>query len=295
MESCPFCKSEISEELLRFGGNCPHCFHHIPGEEAPTDPGVEPAEAVPSEPQRGSRLWVSLALVALVGVGAWIALSLPRGGAPVQVSAPGEDDFYMVPLDALAETSMVPSSSDQGAAAGSKASRSAASARSSGSASSSARREARREKAGASRRQKVTPAAVAPPLPDPGRGPAIVDVSSAAGPDTRVIPVRRATKDAVLRDQAQIASMVRTVLASYRGQLEHCYNQRLKQDARLRGTWKVSFVLRTDGRTEDVSVRAVSGRSDPELEACMARKVEAWRFRPIAVPQAFEKTYRFQP
>ena len=41
MGSCPFCKSEVADELLLFGGSCPTCFLPIAGEEEPTDPGVE--------------------------------------------------------------------------------------------------------------------------------------------------------------------------------------------------------------------------------------------------------------
>ena len=53
--TCPFCKGGISADVVQFGGNCPHCLLEIPGEEAPTDPGLvarqkAAAEAVGANP-----------------------------------------------------------------------------------------------------------------------------------------------------------------------------------------------------------------------------------------------------
>lgn len=41
MGACPFCQGEVDEEILTYGGRCPHCLIEIPGEEAPTNPGAE--------------------------------------------------------------------------------------------------------------------------------------------------------------------------------------------------------------------------------------------------------------
>ena len=39
MGACPFCGSEVGEDLLINGGHCPQCLIEIPGEDTPTDPG----------------------------------------------------------------------------------------------------------------------------------------------------------------------------------------------------------------------------------------------------------------
>ena len=42
MGECPFCKVQIDEEILIYGGTCPTCLIEIPGEESATDPGGTP-------------------------------------------------------------------------------------------------------------------------------------------------------------------------------------------------------------------------------------------------------------
>ena len=59
MGACPFCKGEVDDDVLTFGGRCPSCLIEIPGDEAPTDPGAEAraaqeaAEAAAQKPRVG--------------------------------------------------------------------------------------------------------------------------------------------------------------------------------------------------------------------------------------------------
>lgn len=67
MEPCPFCNTNVNEDLLRFGGTCPSCFGEIPGEEAATDPGeAANAALVQADEERVRRRMLIPAIVALI-------------------------------------------------------------------------------------------------------------------------------------------------------------------------------------------------------------------------------------
>jgi hypothetical protein len=83
MGKCPFCKAEVSGELLRLGGRCPKCLIEIPGEEAPTDPG-EAAKAQIAQAEAAARRspvpYIVAAVLVLIagGAAAWTVF----GGEP---------------------------------------------------------------------------------------------------------------------------------------------------------------------------------------------------------------------
>ncbi len=81
MGVCPFCHAGVDEELLLYGGSCPHCLIEIPGEEAPTDPGengtVDPPEVVAHATKKKQRTSLVVAavvgLLGAIGVGAYLS------------------------------------------------------------------------------------------------------------------------------------------------------------------------------------------------------------------------------
>ena len=107
MGECPFCKGNVAEDILVYGGRCPQCLIEIPGEEAPTDPGEEvraeqAAAAATAEKRRG---WLvggigGLALMlAGGGVGAWLLLQEPAPDT-TDVYMDDSDDFNFAPASA---------------------------------------------------------------------------------------------------------------------------------------------------------------------------------------------------
>ncbi|MEL6349587.1 MAG: hypothetical protein AAFV53_41170, partial [Myxococcota bacterium] len=87
MDSCPFCGAEVEEELVLYGGTCPHCLNPIPGEEAPTDPGAQAianaeVEAMVAQQSTSSRTPLFAAAAALLcavvlGGGYYYSTTLP--------------------------------------------------------------------------------------------------------------------------------------------------------------------------------------------------------------------------
>ena len=101
MPRCPFCKGEVGEDLLLYGGHCPHCLNEIPGEESATDPGAAARARAEQEARvtaaRGKRrnqvLAVLSVLLAVGGIGAYFALH----EEPVALSLDDEGDLYIAP------------------------------------------------------------------------------------------------------------------------------------------------------------------------------------------------------
>lgn len=84
MGECPFCKAQIDEEILLYGGTCPTCLIEIPGEESATDPGgpAEPTETTRAileshgmSKQTSPIMWGVVTAGLLLGVGGiWLVL-----------------------------------------------------------------------------------------------------------------------------------------------------------------------------------------------------------------------------
>jgi hypothetical protein len=108
MGQCPFCKNQVSAELLRDGGACPHCLNDIPGEDAATDPGValRAKEAAATAAAQRKRKITSIALAAAVllsvagGIG-YTEYQRSLQYAVLELSF--ENEFFVVSPDELAQ------------------------------------------------------------------------------------------------------------------------------------------------------------------------------------------------
>lgn len=297
--SCPFCKGKIPEDLIQFGGNCPHCLLEIPGEEAPTDPGLLArkkleAEAVGKAKQVRSRrtlqaVIVTLLLVAGGGYGVWTA---QQEQASRTYELP--DDLYLPPLQ---EASALGADPKPPAPTG---------------------------------KPKATPTRPAPnvdplaalsragdplgsPLPDTKPAPTVVASVQPSGPrraempppevqiamaptaggDVEIADVRRSrSNDQALSDDDEIFAMIKEVMSRYQPQVRACYESRLKLNEGLAGAWKVAFVVKKDGSTSAVAITP-EGRKDSQLESCIAKTIEAWKFSRITHDQPVSQTKRF--
>src|SRR5436190_1750948 len=106
MPACPFCKSQVRADLLKYGGHCPKCMIAIPGEETPTDPGErakvlqELEEQAAKSKHRGAFMAAAAAMGLLLGGGGAYWYQNREEPAPV-VTGNIEDEIYIVPLGGL--------------------------------------------------------------------------------------------------------------------------------------------------------------------------------------------------
>lgn len=98
--------------------------------------------------------------------------------------------------------------------------------------------------------------------------------------------------DDVLSDNEAIFKMAKAAIAAYGPQIETCAAQRMKQDESFSGAWKLNLTIQKDGTTAKVKAAGVKG-GDAELEACMQRAAQSWRFARIAREFPIAKTYSF--
>lgn len=288
--------------MLRFGGNCPHCMLEIPGEEAPTDPGLEAKKRQEEEEKvrhaaaaRKSRLLGAFGLVALIGVGAGGFLAWQKSQEAITYEM---DDFYVMPLDEIAQA---PAGDDPAAtppAEGAAAAKASPAGRKSGGGNRKSSGggtvapdavadaqsnvgEPVLKRASGTRAGDAVPAGVSTALP-----------TSSSGLGGGAIRIEQVGGGGVLTDPAEINEMMRRVIGALSPQVTNCYTQRLKQVESLKGAWNVSFVVTREGGTRAVDARGVNG-SDAELEACIERAVGSWRFEKINKDSQVKKTYRF--
>lgn len=281
MASCPFCAASITADLEEHGGSCPSCLNHIPGVEAPTDPGEarreealrRDAEAagVRLEPSRTH--WYVVGAVVLVGtlVVAGTSSSRIKPSGPVPVG-----DFYMLPNE---EVVQITAELDAAALSTAPAAGGASAVEPRG--AGSAAPEHLRPLAGGAR---------APSSPAEGT------VAASTGPSLTLggAATDLARRGAVLTDEAEIRAMVSRAIGAYAPQLRTCYEQRLREDGSLRGSWVLNFVVGPDGSLQEPTADP-QGPGDPLFEACMEKAMSTWRFQPVAQPLGFAKRYAFGP
>ena len=250
---------------MRFGGSCPHCFIEIPGEEAPTNPGVQPEPtATEIGSSRGAGLGVAAALLLLLGIGGGFMVWM-GGDEGEELAADGaEPEFFIVPsseLPAEEQPEEEPGTEEQVAQVSAPTYVPPV--------------------------QSAPVASAEPSAPEPVRS----NLSPTLSPDgePQVIPSFGVT---ALSDPNMIRAMVQEVIGRYKGQMKHCYDQRLKTDEGLRGTWYLSFTIQTSGAVSGVEVTG-KGVRDPELEGCMLRKASSWRFQPVTESQ-YIQSYPFR-
>lgn len=320
MNECPFCGSEISEELVAYGGTCPRCFAEIPGEEAATDPGEEVRAAQERSDRR--RVASRAAMLGLIGMlslvvctGA-IALAFVLKPEPEIAALIDFDelDFPMPEVVGIQEAggeptvvAVAPKPSPRQPAPAAPVARPAPEApRPSG-----AERFARDGTADAA------PAASAGDLRgEPGRERVALSGPRSRGSDEPEAPARtvaggglgaaapldlsigstKVRRDAniVLDDPLAIRNMIGEELRAGIPGLVNCYNRRLKQVPGLKGRWRLTFTVTPEGRASGAKATPLD-RGDAELESCLASHVEReWSFGQIAMASPVAKTLTFK-
>lgn len=298
--SCPFCKGNISADLIQFGGNCPHCLLEIPGEEAPTDPGLVARNklaaeaALKAKSARSKNLVVtSVVLLFLGAIGGAAFWQMQQEKAARTYEMP--DELYMPSLQEAAPpvveaTPEAPKTKDK-------------------------RRPSGTANAGTAANGSVTTDEL-PPLPPSAGVAAAAPTTGSSGPkrasgsastaDASVTiatatnlslsadatPAMKASSSGPLSDETEIFNMIKQTMSRYNLQIQSCYNSRLKQIPDLAGGWKLSFNVQKDGTTRSVHVEEVNTK-DAALEACMVKTVTSWKFAAIAYEQPVTKTIRF--
>ncbi len=289
--NCPFCSGSISEELARLGGNCPHCFNPIPGEEAATDPGVEAqqaeaeAQAVEERKQTGGRVAVlALLLLATAGAGGWYFWQQAQEEEKIaEILMEDEDvEFFFMDaeeIDTLTEAEREAEEAEAALAAKAKAPNKVRAPKED--AGSFGAGDDRFADNGAE--ASTGGSGDGPDLKTTSMGPS----SLSTGPSVGI-----SRKDVVLSDPAEIQAMAGSAIKRYSGQIKSCYETELKANDSLRGSWTLTFTINPDGSTSNAAVKA-NNSSDAGLEACMKRQVANWSFQKIAKAQPVGKTYRF--
>ena len=288
---CPFCKGTITIDLLRAGGNCSHCMLEIPGEEAPTDPGLEmrkKQEGIAASQARTRRTLGRILGFLLTGV------FLVVGGVSywyvqrqLDELVYDLDEVYIPPRDRL--LAAAPKAQPEPEALAKAPSGSARAPRLPSEPVELALTAAAKVAASSS-----TPATVKY-VPPSKNGDAAVGLS--AGPETSVglggadIAVFRVGDDVITDDEA-IFRMAKGAIGAYGPQMETCAAQRMKQDESFAGAWKLQLTIQKAGTVSKVKITP-TGKSDSELEGCMQRAAASWQFAKIAHDFTFSKTYRF--
>jgi len=291
MAECPFCKGAISEDLASYGGRCPSCLIEIPGEEAPTNPGVDAqarqaVEAQAAKASKRNRVVFAAAAFVLLGVTGGGAAVFYGAGSVVTDDSDDFEDFVMVPLDRhedldlpeeeTADAGAVASSGglDQPGSSGSSSASAASSSASSGSSESSSQ-----EASILGTGVKTTSSGSKLSL-DLGSGPTVAVASK--GPEA-----------ITLTDSEEIRKMIQTVLKAGGSSLKSCYETELKSGADVGGTWDIEFSLDDSGKAKAIEIIPRSS-PNPQLEACMKSRVASWSFQRIAQPTRIVKPFSFE-
>lgn len=295
---CPFCKGPISTDLERHGGACPHCLLEVPGDDAPTDPGLElrnkqKAAAMAAAAAKAKR---NRAMVALGGV-----LSICLMGVTVLYLQDLEErrtyippEYYQLPLEdmSLADPDPVPAETVASVTPGTPTkvnpSNTVASVTPSPTTNGTPAddREAMNQALTAAQKGQNTtkPSIKTQKVTDPSAPPAtsIPDFvsQSVGGAGSVSIPgITLSNSSEVLTDIKQIQDMVGRVSGAYKGQIKACYAARVKSAPDLKGMYSIVFTVSPDGTTHDVKV---SGNpEDKELQECMKQRVETWHYQHI--------------
>ncbi len=290
MAECPFCNAPVDDSLVRDGGRCPRCFIEIPGEEAPTNPGVDTHAEPPVEagPPPTRRLWIGAGIATILllagSVAAWKVHHDRRERARAAEAVP---TFYLEPLgEVVAQV-------DDAAATPT------------GSGAAEPRPHPR---TGGSAGEEVVPSdgprtpvrwdftdaeadAAFSGLAEPA-GPRTLSLGMPQDPDGPVRLRRAGAAAYVLTDPDEIRAAVGSAIRNYQGQVSQCYTQRLKSAPGVKGTWILALTILPDGSTSDVHFTP-QGAADAEIEACVIRRATTWTFQPMIQAQRFELPFTF--
>ena len=291
MGQCPFCKGQVSAELLRDGGACHHCLNDIPGEDAATDPGValRAKEAAAKAAAQRKRKITSIALAAAVllsiagGIG-YTEYQRSLQYAVLELSF--ENEFFVISPDELAQAEAEVKAQEEAERLALAANTGGKKPQSGGKSSGGGEYRPREDDAlaqleddrlstndGATTASAPVAQTTMAPL-KVGSGPTVI-----TGPSTAIkrdLPT--------LTNQAEIDKMVKTAMKRNMGQIKYCYESALRSTPNLSGRWTFDFTIGTDGTTQNISVKGETMR-DTAFEACLAGRVRNWAFQPINKPQ----------
>jgi len=290
---CPFCRGDVKADLLTYGGHCPHCLIEIPGEEAPTNPNAEKVEeeklikeVAQVKQEKKSRL--ALVAFALVAIGALVVVIWP---SPKPSEFALEDDWVIMPVSKHrdiadpAAAAATPAVADAGSTSKTKPGRKSTAGEKPSQPESSAQASA----GGGSAGRSATGGA------QPEQGSSTISAGAATGDPFAVKsggPTAKEMEGACLEDEGDIETMVRGRVKSSGAQVQACYEQALKQNEGLRGSWRVSFTLGRDGRASKVQVLAQNGK-DAGFESCLGRVVGGWKFQGVCEDMALTVPFAF--
>jgi len=289
MPQCPFCKGKVEEDLLRFGGHCPHCLNEIPGEEAATDPGAQArarqeleVRVAAARVQRRNRLLSVLAALLLVaGVGAYAVFH--EEPAPLLLE---DVEIYIPPVSAH---------------------RNVAAEEAEAAAAAKAEEERKRKEAASHHVASVTPTANTSAEALASAGPA-PSAPSSAPPETTAQSLNQSSlggfdlspKGPALKGigpitattDSEIKQMAKTVVDANFRQLRQCYESRIKENPNLSGRWILAWTIESDGSVSKAEAEG-QGVKDRAFEDCMVRNVQQWKFQPVAKSTDLARAFVF--
>lgn len=314
--ACPYCKGAIPEQLAAFGGPCPHCLLEVPGDEAPTDPGLarqqqldREAAARRAEDTRRSQRLAFASVAAFAAVIAFVIWTVFGGGYDTLAIA------YYQQLDPAAL---------QRKRAEQLAEAEAARQKELAEAQAKAAEAARRNGGGGPRPAGGTgtnpldgleglfdgsgggggslDALGAPVIAGAGTtslgGGSLVGGTATGGPKgvaVGTVSVAGSTgRTALTGSSVQLGNgpkpvdspkdaetMISERFWKFERQLQACWAPQIKLNPTLSGSWSVAFVVKPDGGVSNVRVKAMS-TPNAAFESCAVGRVQTWTFLPVA-------------
>lgn len=317
MAECPFCASEVDDDLIVFGGTCPICFGEIPGEEAPTDPGEDVRRQQEQEDARGLRLHqtirvgvLGVALIGAIAVTAAIALWPDPVLPPIDFDAlEMQQPTQLVAYVADEPDEAVPKASGT---SGTRPTHTASNTNSSvvgspllhGLPSDEFGTDMGDVELGQG--QQITSSGVRTTRTGTGDVQAaeihanlavgtsqgLTDGPALSGLDVSVD--RDLVEGERLRDPQQIIRHISQVQNREVRKLTQCYQQRLKLNEELEGRWRLEYVVGREGRVKNAHATGLQ-MSDAEFETCLVERVMTWQFLPLVADQPVTKSVEFRP
>lgn len=300
MAHCPFCHGEVHEDLAIFGGTCPHCFGEIPGEDAPTDPGEEVKAQIEAEVQQQRRkrammpVFVAAPVALLVvALAVWSLQPEPEVEPLTFDDLTFEMDFqaYDPSMDEAEEVEEAEAVARRTPSRGVPSARRLRDVGGGPSVDDLSDRLSDAQAAdddGSRRRVRQGE------LPRGDRDLSLEpEMRNSAGLDMD-ITVDAKREAALLTDTSDISAATTDMLKARVPRLQLCYERSLKSNEELRGTWRLSFTIDTDGRVKKPS--AVGQQmSDDRMERCMVDKMARWSIngrlkqaQPVSFPVDFK-------
>ncbi|MCB9745254.1 MAG: AgmX/PglI C-terminal domain-containing protein [Alphaproteobacteria bacterium] len=287
MGKCPFCSGEVNEDLIVYGGPCPHCFNEIPGEEAATDPGAvlraQEAEAEAATARRKQIITAAIVLLMLAAAGGtygYFAKKKAEEEAILYVEFdadfdifnvdPGEwEEIYGEPAPEEVAGNTTKPATGGGSTGGSKKPKQAAMGGGSEPPIDAGPDFDAIEAKGA---DALSGAKATGPSTSPSTGGSSLSGGGMIGG----IGANINSSDVTLRSDAEIKRHIGNMMKRNSAQVKYCYEQTLKANPEFQGTFTLNYTVQKDGTTKDVSLTGPG--LDPTFERCLVSKVQTWKF-----------------